>query len=199
MFRLPAELQPLVDIYDQPFLIIDGDHRVVVANRALQRAFGAEGCPVAGTPCHRFMAEYQGPKPCGSQGHACPFEETFTRQVTRTSAFAYRDAGGRELLVHTQAFPLRTHSGAILVGILMRQETIRERPGSEDGTCPHSPMVGQSTAFRDMLERLLKAANSKAPVLLQGETGTGKDSPPISSTAIRLVIRAPFRPSIAAC
>jgi transcriptional regulator with PAS, ATPase and Fis domain len=175
MFRLPIELQGLVDIYDQPFLIIDDDHRVLVANRAFQRAFGAEGCQMAGTPCHRFMAEYQGPRPCGSQGHACPFEETFTQQVTRTSAFTYRDGAGRELLVRTQAHPLRTHDGRLLVGVLMQLETLRHLPGDEDRACPRSQMVGRSPAFREMLDRLLKAANSDAPVLLQGETGTGKE------------------------
>ena len=36
-------------------------------------------------------------------------------------------------------------------------------------------MVGDSPAFRETLDRLLLAAGTEAPVLLQGETGTGKE------------------------
>lgn len=175
MFRQPAELQTLVDIYEQPFAIIDEDHRVVVVNRAFQKAFGAEERQVSGIPCHQLMAEYHGPKPCGSQGHGCPFTETFTQLIPRTSAFTYRDAEGREHLVRTQAHPLRSHGGRTLVGVLMQIETLPDLPGNEDRTCSRSQMVGSSAAFREMLDRLLKAANSDAPVLLQGETGTGKE------------------------
>jgi two-component system, NtrC family, response regulator AtoC len=175
MFRRPEELQSLVDIYDQPFIIIDDDHRVVVANRAFQSAFRTAGSQVCGIPCHQMMAERHGPRPCGSQGHACPFADTFAHQVPRTSTFTHRDGDGREHLVRTQAHPLRTHGGRILVGILMQLELLRDPRAAEEGGCPRSPMVGQSAAFREMLDRLLRAANSDAPVLLQGETGTGKE------------------------
>ena len=36
-------------------------------------------------------------------------------------------------------------------------------------------MAGESELFMRMLEQLNLAASSDAPVLLQGETGTGKD------------------------
>lgn len=175
MFRRPEELQSLIDIYDQPFIIIDDAHRVVVVNQAFETTFGAQGSLACGIPCHQMMAEHHGPRPCGSQGHACPFAETFTQQVPRTAAFTYRDGEGREYLVRTQAHPLRAHGGRVLVGVLMELEQLRDPRTAEDGGCPRSPMVGGSLAFREMLDRLLRAANSDAPVLLQGETGTGKE------------------------
>ncbi len=175
MFSRPEELQSLVDIYDQPFIIIDDDHRVVVVNQAFQQTFRTQGRLACGIPCHQMMAERHGPRPCGSQGHSCPFAETFTQQVPRTSAFTFRDGDGREHLVRTQAHPLRAHGGRILVGVLMQLEQLRDPRAGDDGACPRSPMVGQSPAFRGMLDRLLRAANSDAPVLLQGQTGTGKE------------------------
>jgi hypothetical protein len=164
MFRLPIELQALVDIYDQPFLVIDDAHRVGVVNRASQNAFLAEGGTTAGIACHQSMSAHQGPRPCGS-GDACPCAETFTHQVQRTSAFTCRDTDGREHLVRTQACPLRTHSGQTFVGVLMHQETLRDRPTAEDGAGPRSSMVGRFPAFREMLDRLLKAANTHAHCL----------------------------------
>ena len=175
MFQVPVELQALVDIYDQPFVIIGDDHRVIVVNQAFRKAFHANGHGAIGAPCHLWMADHHGPKPCGSNGRTCPFTETFTHQVPRTSTLTYRDADGREHLVRTQAYPLQTQSGRTAVGVLMKRESMPDRPGGGDGTCPGARMVGQSTPFREMLDRLLMAANSDAPILLQGNTGTGKE------------------------
>jgi PAS domain-containing protein len=36
----PIELESLVDIYDQPFVIVDQQLRVVVVNRAFEEAYG---------------------------------------------------------------------------------------------------------------------------------------------------------------
>jgi len=175
MLQMPVELQALVDIYDQPFVIIGDDHRVIVVNEAFQKAFGADGRQVAGSPCHLMMAAHHGPRPCGSNGHCCPFAETFTRQVPHTSTSTYRDAQGRERLVRSHAYPLRTQSGRTAIGVLMKREAMPDQPEGEGGTCPGVRMVGQSAAFRETLDRLLLAANSDAPVLLQGDTGTGKE------------------------
>ena len=174
MFRVPVELQALVDIYEQPFFIIDDNHRVVVANRAFQATYEVDTTQATGTPCHLLLASQHGPRPCGSQGAACPFAETFARQVTRAAAFSYRDRGGREHLVRTQAYPLRTESGQVYVGVLLQRTGYREDTSiaSPDAT---RPMVGTSPAFRAALGRLEAAAKTSAPVLIYGETGTGKE------------------------
>jgi len=175
MLQVPIGLQELVDIYDQPFVIIDDNHRVVVINQAFQRVFRADGTKAIGTPCHLLMAKHQGPRPCGSSGQTCPYSATFTEKIAHTSTFTYQDGEGREHLVRTQAYPLRIHNGRTAVGLLMKREAMPDRPAEENGTCQGPRMVGQSVAFREMLDRLLMAANSDAPVLLQGDTGTGKE------------------------
>ncbi len=40
---------------------------------------------------------------------------------------------------------------------------------------PESPVVGNSASFRDVLRTLERAARVRSPVLLRGETGTGKE------------------------
>jgi transcriptional regulator with PAS, ATPase and Fis domain len=175
MLQVPVELQELVDIYDQPFVIIDDSHRVVVVNQAFQRVFRADGTRAIGSPCHLLMAKHQGPHPCGPNGESCPYSETFTEKIPHTSTFTYQDGEGREHLVRTHAYPLRTQNGRTAVGLLMKREAMPDRPVEEGGTCQGPRMVGQSVVFRETLDRLLMAANSDAPVLLQGDTGTGKE------------------------
>ena len=174
MFQVPVELQALVDIYDQPFFIIDDDHQVLVVNRAFENAYQVEGTVAAGTPCYHLLARHGGPRPCGSKGHSCPFAETFSHEVTRTAAFSYRDAEGREHLVKVQSYPLRAENGRVYAGVLLQRDAFRDHaPGRPTCLPPH--MVGKSPSFKAALDRLLAAARTDAPVLIRGETGTGKE------------------------
>ena len=175
MLQLPIELKSLVDIYDQPFFIIDDSHRVVVVNRAFEHAYGVEGAKAAGIPCHQLLAGHDRPRPCGSQGLACPFADTFKHQVTRTADFSYADSEGREHLLRTQSYPIRSESGRIYVGVLMQRDAMRLHPGGHSGRCSRACMVGDAPAYRVTLDQLLRVANTDAPVLLTGETGTGKE------------------------
>ncbi|MCB9715275.1 MAG: sigma 54-interacting transcriptional regulator [Myxococcales bacterium] len=58
-------------------------------------------------------------------------------------------------------------------------------PGRED--LPEGPVVGKSSAFRELLRTLERVARLRSPVLLRGETGTGKE------VAARVIHRASER------
>lgn len=63
-------------------------------------------------------------------------------------------------------------------------------PSSESAgrePAPESAVVGRSTAFRDLLRTLERVARLRSPVLLRGETGTGKE------LAARVIHRASER------
>ena len=175
MFRLPLELQALVDIHDQPFVILDDNRLVVVANRAFEEAYRVEREAMVGTPCHEVMASRSGHRPCGPDCNNCPFSETFARQVALTRTCSYRDAEGRTHLLRTRAYPIRSESGRTYVGLLIERDAERHHPEVGDRTCPDAEMLGDSPAYRVAIERLLGAARTDAPVLLLGETGTGKE------------------------
>jgi two-component system response regulator AtoC len=175
MFQLPVELQALVDIHDQPFFIIDDGRRVVVVNRAFEETFGVERAKSVGTPCHQLMADRGQSRPCGADCGRCPFAETFTHQVARTSACSYLDAEGRPHLFRTEAHPISTQSGRTYVGVLIQRDAVRHHPDGSNGAGPQAHMVGNSAAYRVALDRMLLAASTDAPVLLLGETGTGKE------------------------
>lgn len=175
MFHLPIELQALVDIHDQPFFIIDDDHRIVVVNRAFENAYRVEAKKAIGAHCHVLMESHEGPSLCGSKARNCPFAETFATRIARTSTSTFQDSEGREHLLRTQAYPILTESGRVYVGVLMHQDAVRH-PSEGRNQVRHPPhMVGNAPAFRVALDQLLKVASTDAPVLLRGETGTGKE------------------------
>ncbi|MCA9714135.1 MAG: sigma-54-dependent Fis family transcriptional regulator [Myxococcales bacterium] len=53
------------------------------------------------------------------------------------------------------------------------REALREQDGGEDGE-QRTVVIGQSKAFRELLELVGQVADSPVPVLLLGETGSGK-------------------------
>ena len=175
MEHLPLELQSLVDIHDQPFVIIDDDHRVVIVNRAFEETYGVSIADASGTPCHELVVHRNWPSPCDPRGERCPFAETFTKQVASATSHTYRDSEGREHLVRIQGYPIRTRNGRVYLGELIQRDAVRHRPDKPEAAGPRAHMVGDSPAFRETLDRLLLAAGTEAPALLQGETGTGKE------------------------
>ncbi len=173
--QVPVELQSLVDIYDQPFVIINPDHRVVVINKAFEERYGVSRDDAAGRACFSLVACHNRPCPCGPEGANCPFSDVFRRGVSQASAHTYRDAEGREHVVRVQGYPVRTTSGEIYLGELIQEDALRHHPEMGKDQCPEARLIGDAPAFRQTLGQLVLAASSEAPVLLQGETGTGKE------------------------
>jgi len=175
VIHLSVELQSVVDIHEQPFVIVDDGHRAVVVNKAFEEAYGVRNAEAAGRPCFELIPRGGSPCTCGSQGSDCPFAEVFAHQNARTTARALRDAKGREQLVRMHGHPIRAQSGGVYLGLLIERDLIEGHPERPQADCPRGRMVGESPAYREALDRLALAAACDAPVLLQGQTGTGKE------------------------
>jgi len=172
---LPIESKSLIDMHDQPVVIIDDGHRVAAVNKAFEAVYGVRTEQALGAPCYELLATELRPCPCGPQGDQCPFETTFSEGQTCTTVHAYRDAEGREHRVRIQAYPIRTQNGRVFIAELVQRDTVPHRSRGLATGCSSGRMVGESPAYRAASDRLLMAAGSDAPVLLLGETGTGKE------------------------
>ncbi len=170
----PIELESLVDIHDQPFVVVDQQFRVVIVNRAFEETYGITRSAAVGRACYSLIRGDDRPCPCDPQGKHCPFGGVFAEQGTGTSTRRFRDKENREHIVRIQAYPVRTTTGEVYVGELVQRDAMRIHPEA-DGTCAGPRMVGESPVFLEALDRLRMAAGTGAPVLLLGETGTGKE------------------------
>ena len=72
--------------------------------------------------------------------------------------------------VRVTAYPLRSGSGELFMG-----ELIEPLSAIEQDRLDCNRMVGQARTFTACMEQLKLVAATAAPVLLQGETGTGKE------------------------
>ncbi len=172
---LPVELQSLVDIHDQPFLMVDHQCRVVAINRAFEETFGVARPDALSRPCHSILDRTRTPFPCGSDREKCPFVEVFQERRSKTVVHGYRDPEGREHMLRIHAYPLGAENGQALLGELIQRDADRAHPLSDRSVCPGATMVGNTPVFRQTLEALKRAGATEAPVLLRGQTGTGKE------------------------
>lgn len=162
------DLQSLVDSHEQPFVVIDHDFRIVAVNSAYEQAYEASREYMVGRPCYQIS--HRNDRPCFELGEECPHRRVLRHGERHSCLHVHYDPQGRIHRVRINAYPLYDHRGDIYLG-----EAIQEL--SEPGERRDDPirMVGTSPVFLQTLEQLNHAALSDAPVLLEGETGTGKD------------------------
>ncbi len=161
-------LGSLLDTYSDPFMVIDEDYQVVAMNQACEQAFGVSAAQIVGRPC--YEVSHGNSRPCFELGDDCPHHQIFETQQAHSCLHLHSGANGRDHRVRVKAFPLAGSNGKLYLGEVL-QDLSAEKATRDKGIS----MVGTSPTFLAMMERLISAAQSDCPVLLEGETGTGKE------------------------
>lgn len=162
------DLQSLVDSHEQPFVVIDSEYRIVAVNSAYERVFGTEREKAIGQPCYRIS--HNNFAPCHESGEDCPHLNLFENGTQDSCLHTHYDKSKRSCKVRVSAYPLRGLDGKLYMG-----ELIQEMSAPESRDINLKRMVGTTMPFVACLEQLKMTALVHAPVLLQGETGTGKE------------------------
>jgi two-component system response regulator AtoC len=162
--------QTLADSHEQPFMVIDKNFRIVALNRAYERAYAAEAAQVIGKHCYEVSHSHS--RPCSDEGEECPYRHIYEKKTPHSCLHTHRDETGRTYWVRVTAFPLTADDGEVYLGESVQELTRQDDP-AETGETMH--MVGESPEFLAMIEQLQLMAHSRIPVLLMGETGTGKE------------------------
>jgi two-component system response regulator AtoC len=162
-----SDLQSVVDTHEQPFVIIDSDFRIVAANRAYELAYGSTRDKMLGQHCYQIS--HQNDRPCFELGEECPHQTVYQTGKSCSCLHTHYNVEGHPHQVRIKAYPLHC-AGELYMGEALQ---VLSKPAARRDDPIH--MVGQSPVFMSTLEQLKLAAAADAPVLLQGETGTGKD------------------------
>lgn len=161
-----GELVSFLDGLPEPRIVMNSDYRIVAANAAYRREFGGRQ-EVVGRTCyevsHRFSV------PCDQAGESCPLKQSLDAGSAQHVLHLHHTPRGEEH-VAVETTPIRDAQGRVAWFV----ETMRiVRQASSRAAA--QGLVGRAPAFMTMLGRILRVANSNAAVLLQGETGTGKE------------------------
>jgi PAS domain S-box-containing protein len=162
------DLQSLVDSHERPFVVIDRNFKIVAINGAYEQVYGANREKMVGRHC--YEVSHHNDRPCFELGEECPHQPVMTKGEQCSCLHVHYDDDGRVHRVRINAYPLHDHRGEMYLG-----EAIQELSEPDEHRRDQIHMVGTSVVFLETLEQLNLAALSDAPVLLEGETGTGKD------------------------
>lgn len=166
--KTSIDLASLVNSHEKPFVVIDKDYRILAVNKAYELEYGTSSEDAVGKMCYQISHGNQ--RPCSEEGEDCPHDQVFNNGEAKICAHAHCDADHRMHQVRVSAFPLQGSNDELFLG-----ECI-EKISSMDAHLPGGErMVGESPEFIACVNQLNIAASSDAPVLLLGETGTGKE------------------------
>ena len=150
------KLESLLETHEQPFVVIGPDLHVLAVNQAWEAAFGIARDQQIGQPC------------CDQQGD-CRHQRLF--QTLEPYAGMYEAMGEKaeKKLLNVRGYPLLDADGRLFLG---ESQSLLHKSGS---VTHQAGMVGSSESFLRLKNKLQQAARMPAPVLLLGETGTGKE------------------------
>jgi transcriptional regulator with PAS, ATPase and Fis domain len=167
MSKFPlSELVSFLDGLPEPRIVMDTDYRIVAANKSYVREFSG-GQPIRGRTCYEVSHHFT--VPCDQAGESCPLKQTLETGSPQRVLHLHHTPRGEEH-VDVETTPITDATGKVVYFVetmrLVRQASSRAAAKG---------LVGRSPAFSAMLHKVMRVADSAAAVLLQGETGTGKE------------------------
>ncbi|HRP97080.1 MAG TPA: sigma 54-interacting transcriptional regulator [Rhodocyclaceae bacterium] len=160
------ELVSFLESLPEPHILCDRQYRVIAANAAYRRSFGG-GRSVIGRTC--YDVSHHSSVPCDEAGESCPLARSLESGQRERVLHLHHTPRGEEY-VDIELSPVRNGGGEIgwFVERMALRPDDRRVPGQQG-------VIGKAPAFQKMLELVARVAPSDASVLLQGESGTGKD------------------------
>lgn len=165
------DLQAWLETHERPLMVMDGAFRVVAVNRAWEQTFARHVDEVIGRPCHEVS--HQRPRPCDQAGEECPLAHARATGLPHACLHSHYDAEGEIHWVRVHLYPITAADGTRYYAETV--EELANHPGRVGARPGEWRMVGRSRSFLEMVEALTSAARAVGPVLLAGETGTGKE------------------------
>jgi PAS domain S-box-containing protein len=150
---------------------VDEDWNIRFFNREAERITGFSRAEALGKKCYEVFYT----RNCNER---CQLQQAIrTGQKIRTTRLDILDKSGRRLPVEITASPLTDASGAVVGGVEsfldVSEKAALRRKASR--TLALDDFVGRDEGVMRLFETLTLAARTDAPILLLGETGTGKD------------------------
>ncbi|MCK5665004.1 MAG: sigma 54-interacting transcriptional regulator [Thiotrichaceae bacterium] len=148
-------LQSLLETHEQPFIIIDASLTILSVNRAFEIHFGITRKQLTGKPCCLNNSE-------------CRHKRLFERLEPYAGSFP-NEFSEETSQINVHGYPLLDNNGVLCLGESISLPSVMEQRYKQ------IQMVGSCVAFSNFKHKINQAAATNIPVLLSGETGTGKE------------------------
>jgi PAS domain S-box-containing protein len=174
-------LKEIINTMNDGVALISPDGTILMVNRALQEISGYSRNELIGRSCSIFHCDVCERVRSDGKGHWCELFEL--GQAHKRSCYLMRK-DGTYVHVLKNASILKDASGNKLGAVETitdiseidkRDQKIEQLSKLLDGDTTFHGMVGRSLGMRKVFEVIEKAAQSDAPLIIYGETGTGKE------------------------
>lgn len=166
--RIPINLQSVIDAADNGFVVIDKNYKIIAANKAYCTAYGIDSEEIVGKKCHRVS--HHSDVPCHLNGEDCPHKKVFETKAPHQVLHIHYDQDNNEEHVRIKGSPIFGTDGELFLG-----EAVFPIANSDDMGCDKQRMLGTSPSFLACIEEMAGASSSDVPILLNGESGVGKE------------------------
>ena len=154
MSALSQQLKKLFNSYHYPFQVINSERKVLMVNQAFEKQL-VEGKFIIGEDCCQGLEK-------------CRHKRFFETLEPYCDDFSMNLPNGQAVTGRVQGSPIWANDDQILLGESIVSFYLQQGVAA-------SGLMGRSAAYNDLTERLKKAAKTSTPVMLLGETGTGKE------------------------
>lgn len=166
--HIPINLQSVIDTTDNGFVVIDKDYNIIAANKAYYDAYGVDSESIVGKKCHKVS--HHSDFPCHLNGEDCPHKKVFETEKPHQVLHIHYGPHNEEAHVRIKGSPIYGSNGELFLG-----EGVFPIAKSDVPSCNQQRMLGNSPAFLACIEEMAGAATSDIPILLNGESGVGKE------------------------
>ena len=166
-----AWFEGILDSISEGVFSVDEAWRISSFNRAAEKLLGISRAEALGRPCHEVLRADICPDACALR---------YTRETglpITNHPIHVTDSSGRRILVSISTSLLRDRQGAVVGAVesfrdLSVEETLRKEIR---GKYTFQDIVSKSPSMRRLFEQLPTIARTDTTVLVEGETGTGKE------------------------
>lgn len=159
-------IQSMINSIDKPAIFIDTNYVINAVNQAYIDTYEA---PIKTGVSRCYEISHGNHSPCDNHGEACPLQECLSTGKTASVVHIHKTSRGRKYCDIVMR-PVKGDDGSI-IGYL----EILDRIDFATVEGEANKMIGQSTSFKTMLSHINRVAQTDVSVLLQGDTGTGKE------------------------
>jgi two-component system response regulator HydG len=179
--EMNRHLKEIINTMNDGVMFISPDGFILMVNRALEEISGYTREEIVGRSCSVFHCDVCERARSGGQGNWC---ELFTGRRAHKKPCLLMRKDGSYVHVLKNASLLKDEAGLVLGAVETvtdiseldkREQRIEELSRLLEGDGGFHGMVGRSEPLRKVFEIIQKAAQSEAPVIIYGETGTGKE------------------------
>jgi len=161
-----TEVTGVLEVIDAPAVAITTDYRILATNQAYRDTYG-DGSPLHARRCYEVSHHYS--VPCDQAGESCPLADCLSSGRRQRVLHLHHTPRGEEH-VDVETHPVRNQQGetSYVIEIMRETKTASSQADADN-------MVGRSRVFNRMLELVNRVAPAETAVLLQGDSGTGKE------------------------